>query len=132
VVQVPAWRHLDAMIWAEHSRHADLGNGRFWYPLLALASTGLSVAAAVGAWQHAFPADGVALPVYTAAAFEVIGLSITALAAPNILRVRVPRDAATTQRAFRRFHAWGILRAAFQISAFPLALWALWVLARAG
>jgi hypothetical protein len=29
LVQVPAWRHLDVMIWAEHSRHADLGNGRF-------------------------------------------------------------------------------------------------------
>jgi hypothetical protein len=38
LVRVPAWRRLDPMTWAEHSRHADLGNGRFWYPILASAA----------------------------------------------------------------------------------------------
>jgi hypothetical protein len=131
LVQVPAWRHLDVMTWAEHSRYADLGNGRFWYPLLAFAATGLSIAAALAVRQHALAADGLEFPAYMAALFELLGLSITALAAPNLIRLRRPQDRATTERSFRLFHRWGLFRAAFQITAFPISLWALWVLVRA-
>jgi hypothetical protein len=130
LVQVPGWRHLDVMTWAEHSRHADLGNGRFWYPVLAFAATGFSIAAAFAVRHHVLVADGLQVPVYLTAAFELLGLSITMLAAPNLIRLRRPQDLATTERSFRLFHRWGLLRAAFQISAFPISLWALWVLVR--
>jgi hypothetical protein len=131
LVQVPAWRHLDVMTWAEHSRHADLGNGRFWYPLLAFAATGFSIAAALAVRQHALVAGGLEFPAYLAALFELLGLSITALAAPNLIRLRRAQDLATTERSFRLFHRWGLPRAAFQISAFPISLWAVWALVRA-
>jgi hypothetical protein len=129
IVQVPAWRHLDVMTWAEHSRHADLGNGRFWYPVLAFAATGLSIAAAVGFRQQALPSRAVEWTTYLAALLQLLGLAITLLAAPNLIRLRKPRDAPTTEHAFRLFHGWGLLRAAFQISAFPVCLWALYLLA---
>jgi hypothetical protein len=128
LVQVPAWRRLDPMTWAEHSRHADLGNGRFWYPLLAFGASGLSVAAAVGVYRRAVVAQGLAEPIYLAAAASVLGLAMTAFAAPQLLRLRKPRDRATTEASFRAFHAWGLIRAGFQILAFPINLWALYVL----
>ena len=131
LVQVPGWRHLDVMTWAEHSRHADLGNGRFWYPLLAFAATGFSIATAIAVRQHVLVASGLEFPAYLAALFELLGLSITVLAAPNLIRLRRPQDLATTERSFRLFHRWGLLRAAFQIMAFPISLWAVWVLVRA-
>jgi hypothetical protein len=125
LVQVPAWRHLDVMTWAEHSRHADLENGRFWYPVLAFVATGLSIAAAVAVWHHVLSMPGVTVPVYLAALFELLGLGLTVGAAPNLIRLRVPRDVATTERAFRLFHRWGLWRAILQIAAFPALLWAL-------
>jgi hypothetical protein len=125
LVQVPGWRHLDVMTWAEHSRHADMGNGRFWYPILAFAATGLSIAAAIGVRQQPFAASNLRLWVYLAALFELLGLSVTALAAPNLLRLRRPQDRPTTERSFAHFHRWGLLRAAFQISSFPILLLAL-------
>ena len=131
LVQVPAWRRLDVMTWAEHSRHADLGNGRFWYPLLAFAATGLSIAAALAVRQHALVAEGLEFPAYVAALLEILGLLVTVLAAPNLIRLRRPQDPATTEQSFHLFHRWGLLRAAFQISAFPVFLWAVWVLLRA-
>jgi hypothetical protein len=128
LVQVPAWRRLDPMVWAEHSRHADMGNGRFWYPLLAFGATGLSVAAAIGVYRRAVVPRGLAEPVYLAAVASVLGLTMTVLAAPQLLRLRKPRDRATTEASFRAFHAWGLIRAVFQILAFPINLWALYVL----
>jgi hypothetical protein len=129
LVQVPAWRRLDKMIWAEHSRHADLGNGRFWYPVLAFGTSGLSVLAAIGVCLSTDVVQGLTGPVYLAAVASVLGLGMTALAAPQLLRLREPRDLATTEASFRAFHGWGLIRAAFQILAFPINLWALYVLA---
>ena len=71
------------------------------------------------------------LPAYLAALFEILGLLVTVLAAPNLIRLRRPQDPATTEQSFHLFHRWGLLRAAFQISAFPVFLWAVWVLLRA-
>jgi hypothetical protein len=128
LVQVPAWRRLDPMIWAEHSRHADLGNGRFWYPILAFGATGLSVAAAIGVYRSAEVVQGLAGPVYLGAVVSFLGLAMTALAAPHLLRLRRLRDRLTTEASFRAFHGWGLIRAGFQILAFPVNLWALYVL----
>jgi len=130
IVQVPAWRRLDVMTWAEHSRHADLSNGRFWYPGLAFGATGLSIACALAIRQGALVAVGLALPVYLAALLSVLGLGMTLLAAPNLLRLREPKDEATTRASFRAFHRWGLVRAVLQVLAFPANLWALCVLVR--
>jgi hypothetical protein len=130
LVQVPAWRQLDVMIWAEYSRHADLGNGRFWYPPLAFAATGLSIAAAAAVYTRPTPIPGLAPPVYLAAACEIGGLTLTILAAPNLIRLRGARDPAAAERSFRLFHRWGLPRAILQIVAFPILLWAIWVLVR--
>jgi len=132
LVQVPAWRRMDVMSWAEYSRHADLGNGRFWYPALAFGATGLSLAIAVAVYSHALVVKGLALPLYLAATTSALGLGFTVLAAPNLLRLRHHTDRDTTHRSFRRFHFWGLPRAILQITSFPFTLWALWTLLRAG
>jgi hypothetical protein len=129
LVQVPAWRRLDVLTWAEHSRHADLGNGRFWYPTLAFGATGFSVAAAIALRQRALLPSGLALPVDVGALLGLLGLATTILAAPNLLRLRRPADRATTEASFHAFHRWGRVRAVFQILTFPANLWALALLA---
>src|SRR5213078_557389 len=96
LVQVPAWRHLDVMTWAEHSRHADLGNGRFWYPALALGSTGLSIVAVIAVTERALSVQGLLVPVSLAALLSFVGLGMTVLAAPNLLRLRHSKGRATT------------------------------------
>jgi hypothetical protein len=130
LVQVPAWRHLDPMLWAEHSRHADLGNGRFWYPVLAFGATVLSLIVALEIRQGVLLAAGLWLPVDLAATLSVLGLGMTILAAPNLLRLRRPQDRSITEQSFRAFHRWGLPRAVFQILAFPMNLWALWIVVR--
>jgi hypothetical protein len=36
-VAMPAWQEVGATNWAEFSRHADLGNGMWLYPIEAIA-----------------------------------------------------------------------------------------------
>jgi len=131
LVQVPAWRYMDVMTWAEHSRHADLGNGRFWYPLLAIGATGLSFGVALAVRRGVLVASGLGLPVSLAAILLFLGLGITLRAAPNLLRLREPKDRDITEASLRAFHRWGLGRALFQVLAFPANLWALCILARA-
>jgi hypothetical protein len=40
-----AWRAVGVRAWAAYSRHADLGNGRFFYPPLAIVGTLAAIAA---------------------------------------------------------------------------------------
>ena len=44
IVRFPAWRHLGPSAWAKYSRKADLSNGIFLYPFLAISHTLLVVA----------------------------------------------------------------------------------------
>jgi len=118
------------MTWAEYSRHADLGNGRFWYPVLAFGATALSVVVAMAVKGGVLAADRLVLPVYLAAVLSFLGLGMTLLAAPNLLRLREPKNRAITEASFRAFHRWGLMRAVFQTLAFPANLWALCVLSR--
>jgi hypothetical protein len=118
IVQVPAWRRVDVMSWLAYSRHADLGNGLIYYPLEA-----------IGAFIFLLTCSCILLtisedlrfrlPLYSATLFAVLGLVFTAFAAPVMLSLRtIPADPATVQKAFDRFHFWGLLRAIAQVLSF--------------
>ena len=47
IVARPAWGQIGFAAWADYSRHADLGNGQWFYPVMALGGTLLSVLAAI-------------------------------------------------------------------------------------
>jgi hypothetical protein len=126
-VQLHAWRVVGVRAWAEFSRHADLGHGRVVYPFLGFGQLVLTLAAAVMPVREDVPVPSLLrATVWSAAAFALIGLSFTALAAPHMLRLRRIADSpAELQRAFDGFYRWLKLRAIFQIASFLASIGAL-------
>jgi hypothetical protein len=129
-VAMPAWQKVGATAWAEFSRHADLGNGLILYPVEAFGGFLLTLAAAVSFYFDRTADRSAAWPLVTATVLCAGGLAFTVMAAPIMLGIRGTDDPAMLQAAFEGFWSWGNLRAACQISAFVLQLWALAVLAR--
>jgi hypothetical protein len=96
------------------------------YPFLGIGGAALSLAAAVSFRQSGDTARRVAAPIYAGALFGVIGLLVTAEAAPNILSLqRLGTDAFGIERAMNGFIFWGNVRGTFQVLAFAANLWSL-------
>ena len=125
VIQVPGFRHIDIIQWAEYTRHADLGNGLFLYPTEAVISFLLFIISfiiVIGSKQF----NSLKVPSFLALFLSASGLFFTIFAAPIILGIKsMPNDPILLQQAFDTFHFWGGLRAIVQVLAFFPALWAL-------
>jgi hypothetical protein len=124
-IAMPAWRSLGAKPWAEFSRRADLSNGLVVYPLEAVGSALLSLAAAV---LLSFSDNAGTLPIlllWLAVVANLSGLALTAKAAPIMLGLRGPTDAASEATALAGFRYWGDLRGIFQVLAFVIQVLAL-------
>ena len=104
IVHVPAWRHLDIRTWAEFSKHADLGNGLFLYPVEAIGSfVLLAIASFIMTFRKQL--KYIAIPVHVVAILSAIGLIFTFLAAPIMLSLKtIGNDPAVLQHAFDKFH----------------------------
>src|SRR6266700_2418296 len=118
-IQMPAWRQVGVVPWAEFSRHADLGNGLFLYPVAAIGGVLLSIAAAVSFhWDRERPRTAKWF-LYAAAFLTLLGLLWTTQAAPLMLSLRhVGNDLAALEHAFAGFDWWGRVRAVTQMAAF--------------
>ena len=124
VVQVPAWRHLNVLSWAEYTRYAEFGNGLYLYPFEVLGSFILlfTTTAMVLISRQRF--QYVALPVFLATIFATIGLVFTFFSFPVMLSVQSNgNNAVTAQHAFDKFHFWGWLRAIAQLLSFFACVW---------
>src|SRR6185369_2463732 len=99
VVELPAFRHMGAAAWADYSRNADLRNGKFWYPALAIGGTLLTIAAATRRRS-----------LWPSALLATAGLLSTALAGPNVLRVQRTNDRDVIERSFAGFSRWQAVR----------------------
>jgi hypothetical protein len=117
VVRFPAWRQLGAEAWAAYSRKADLGNGIFLYPMLAVGHALLVVAVMIG--LH-YRGPAAALPAaYVAVALAIVGLLLTVRAAPIMLSLKRSGDnPMVLLDAFQKFARWSLLRAVAQVLAF--------------
>lgn len=118
LVAMPAWEHVGAIEWAAFSRHADLANGLFVYPVEAIGGT-LLIAGAIASLS-VMRTKGGAPPrfLYAALALSIAGLLLTIKAAPIMLGIRDLHDTAALNRAFATFLYWGNLRSICQIAAF--------------
>lgn len=122
----PAWHALGAEAWVQFSRRADLGTGLIVYPVEAVGATLLFVAALVSCHFNRSGDRRVTGPLVAAIALSVLGLLMTAKAAPIMLSLRAVQSPAALLRAFDDFFLWGIyLRGAVDVLAFAAALWAL-------
>ena len=126
VVQVPAWRQLSKLNWAEYTRYAELGNGLYLYPFEVLGSFILLFTLTAIVLIDRNRLRYLALPVYLATAFATIGLIFTFFTFPVMLAIQtMGTNEDLVQRAFDKFHFWGLLRAIVQLLSFFACVWAL-------
>jgi hypothetical protein len=126
VVGGPAWHELGAEAWAAYSRHADLGNGLVAYPMEAIGGTLLIIAAAMSNYFDRSVNSAVTTPLYCAAVFSLLGLALTAKAAPIMLGLSVPQSGSATKHAFDEFFLWGLyLRGTTIVLTFIAVTWSL-------
>jgi hypothetical protein len=131
LIGFPAWRAVGPQAWATFSRHADLVNGRVWYPLWAFAGMICSVAAAVLVTYRSAPFSAACqIAVDAGALFTIGGLLLTLKAAPIMLGLRaIDNDPVALQRAFEGFSYWSYWRLGSQSIGWMTNLCALIALA---
>jgi len=127
IVARPAWTHLGLVPWAEYSRHADLGNGQWFYPAMALGGTLLSVLAAVLFLSRNRGIGKSGWPVLLAASLMVICLPISFEAAPFIQSLRhiENQNLALLESAFAGSFFWGRFQMLLHVAGFSANLWAI-------
>jgi hypothetical protein len=123
-VAMPAWQEVGPQAWAEFSRHADLGNGRLLYPVLAIGNALLVLSTSLSVRLDYSAPRAAALPIYVSAIFALAGLLLTLKAAPVMLGIEEASGVETLKRAFEDFRFWGNIRGACQVLAFFALGWA--------
>ena len=123
----PAWHALGAQAWAEFSRRADLGTGLVAYPIEAVGTTLLLIAALMSSRLHAAATRTATASIAVALGLSLIGLLITVKAASIMLSLRTADPAVSAQQVFDQFFFWGLyLRGAVDVLTFGAAIWALY------
>jgi len=124
IVGLPAWHYVDINAWAEYSRHADLGNGTFVYPLEAIGSFLLLIIASGILFKNKIVRKSVSQMVYLSTTFALIVLVLTFFAAPFMLSIKNLNDPASLQYAFEKFYYWSTFRGVVQILSFVVCVFA--------
>jgi len=125
-VQVPGFRHVEILCWAQYSQYADLGNGIFLYPIQAMGGFLLLLASAVIIMRNKSAYKAISLPVYAATIFFASGLILTLFAAPIMLGLpKLGNDPRLLQQAFDQFHFYGFYRGVVQMLGFVCCAWGL-------
>ena len=127
IVARPAWSQIGLAAWADYSRHADLGNGQWFYPMMALGGTLLSLLAAVLFLSNSRMPRRASWPMLSAAAFMIVCLPISFRAAPFIqsLRHLGNQDVALLSRAFIGSFFWGRFQMALHVAGFFANIWSI-------
>lgn len=117
LVNVPAWRKVDILAWAEFSKHAYFLNG---FLLFQFAAAGSFVLLFISCWtvvKNRF--RYISWPLYTATFFAFAGILLTFKAAPVMLNIdQLNNDKDLLKLAFEEYHHWGAIRAIFQVASF--------------
>src|ERR1017187_8408564 len=108
-VQIPGFRHVDILCWAQYSKYADLGNGIFLYPIQAMGGFLLLLTSTIIIMRNKSAFESIRFPVYSATFFAAWGLILTIFAAPIMLGLpKLGNDPKLLQQAFDNFHFYGL------------------------
>jgi len=125
VKQLPARNRMGMRAFSSYTQAADLGNGRFLYPLLGVGGAVLTCAAAIWALILSLP-TGRLLPVIAAGVLSVAHSVTTARAAPIMWsQMKAKDDEASLALIFRAFARWQALRMVLQVATFGVIVYAL-------
>lgn len=125
----PAWHALGVQAWAQFSRRADLGTGLIAYPVEAIGTALLLLAALVSKYFDRPRQSAAILPLAFALALSLLGLLLTAKAAPIMLSVGTAQPITALQRSFDDFFFWGLyLRGIVDVLTFAATISAFFVI----
>jgi hypothetical protein len=126
IVELPAWPYLGINAWAEYSRHADLGNGIFIYPIEAIGSFALLFTFSIVLLKKdRADTRRISSAAYLATLFSLLGVIFTFFAAPHIIGIREVTDPAILQHSFDQFYYWSTFRGVAQVLSFLGCVWTL-------
>src|SRR5207249_1810288 len=122
ITQLPARRKIGLRAMAEYHRATDLGPGLFLYPILGLGAPLLTWAAAVALFRGGV-SSGAILWIAVGAVLSIGHVITTAMAAPNLLRLRkgiLPEK--ELGELYQRFGRWSGVRSLLQVSTFVVVV----------
>lgn len=129
LVQVPAWRRVGMLAWADFMRAENVGLGSAFYPVLGLVAILTTIGTAVA---YRFDKDrrlARSIPVYTAAAFAVLWALITRVVlVPQLSGLKVEDNPLRLQQIFGTVFFGSAVNDVLHVAAFAFSLWALIVL----
>jgi len=132
IVSFPARRRIGTIAWARYSRAADLGNGLYLYPFLAIAGA-LAIMAALMAALAGHGPRRLLVPLAGALLAGLANLGVTIAAAPRMLRIGKTDDREELLAPLvEGFVKLSYVRVVLITLAFAMALWALVVGSRLG
>ncbi|HMF32216.1 MAG TPA: hypothetical protein VKK79_12415 [Candidatus Lokiarchaeia archaeon] len=125
LVELPARKKMGAVEFAHYGRAADLGNGRYLYPLIGIGGAALTIISMIEGLLLNLQTQ-VMVPFYVAAGMAIIHTFTTTRAAPNMFKVgRAGESEEVLKPLLDRFTYWSNWRAIFQFGAFLVFLWAI-------
>ncbi|HET8909518.1 MAG TPA: hypothetical protein VFN11_21385, partial [Ktedonobacterales bacterium] len=125
VVKLPTRRRIGPVAYATFARGSDLGNGRWFYPFMAISAALATLLASVVAYVERQPTT-LLVPLSLATLLSIGHFIVTARAAPIMLRVsKTSNDVTLLAPLLDRFVRWHAVRATLQVLTFFVLLWAL-------
>lgn len=126
LVQLPAWRRVGVLAWADFTRAENVGVGTAFYPVLGL----IAILATIGtAVAYRFDKDrrlARSIPVYAAAAITIAWALITRLVlVPQLSSLKVEDNPLRLQQIFATVLFGSAINDALHVLAFALSLWTL-------
>src|SRR5438309_4238548 len=123
ITQIPARREIGLRAMAEYQRASDLSPGLFLSPILGLGAPLLTWAAAVALFQGGDVSSAVILWIAVGAVLSIGHVITTAMAVPNLLRLRkgiLPEK--ELGELYQRFARWSGVRSLLQVSTFMVVV----------
>jgi hypothetical protein len=125
VVKLPTRKRIGAVAYANFARGNDIGNGLVVYPAIGVLAALLVFGTTIAALLAQVPRSAV-IPLVLASAATIAHSGCTVKAAPIMLSLRsTPDDEELLAAKLDQFAFWHGIRAAFQLLAFVVLLWAL-------
>jgi hypothetical protein len=125
VVKLPTRKRIGAVAYANFARGNDIGNGLVVYPAIGVLAALLVFGTTIAALLAQAPRS-VVIPLVLASAATIAHSGCTVKAAPIMLSLRsTPDDEELLAAKLDQFAFWHGIRAAFQLLAFVVLLWAL-------
>lgn len=127
LVQLPAWRRIGVVAWADFTRAENTGIGTIFYPALGLVALLLTIGTAVAFRFDRDKRGARSLPIYASAVLAITWALVTRVVlVPTMFALKTAGDnAVELQQVFLRVARGSAVNDVLHVVTFALSLWAL-------